>query len=140
MCKRHNPKEAAKRHTMKGFTMPRMNNDLYTLRRQVIDELYRIRRTYRNLPRLVVRIVEPQPGAIACGYAGLSNEYIHISKKWVNSPDLPEIVAHEIVHAVTGFRHDDGCILMSPTIRRDGRTLTTAQIDNALKKYLTPYK
>lgn len=115
-----------------------MSDELYTLRRNVIDEIYRIKKTYRNLPRLMVRIVEPVTGC-ACGYAQLEGGYIHINKNYTNSMDLPEIVAHEIVHAVVGFEHDAKCILMSPTIKRDGKTLTNAQIDEALGKYLQAY-
>jgi hypothetical protein len=126
-----------KRIAKEGFEMPSMTNDLYKLRRVVIDEIYRIKKTYSKLPRLDVRIVNPKEGT-ACGYAWLSSNIIHINSKWVNSPQIPEIVAHEIVHAVVGFMHDEKCPLMSPCCNYNA--LSYEKVDECLEKYLADYK
>jgi hypothetical protein len=126
-----------KQKTAYEFTMPSMNSDLYGLRRLVIDEIYRIKKTYSRLPRIEVRIVNPPDENSACGYAWLNQNIIHISSQWVNNKNLPEIVAHEVVHAVTGFRHDDNCLLMSKYVTNN---LDYQTIDKCLEKYLSEYK
>ena len=126
-----------KRIAKEGFEMPKMTPELYTLRRVVIDEIYRIKNTYTKLPRIDVRIVNPV-GGTHCGYAWLSSNIIHINSKWVGSKQIPEIVAHEIVHAVTGFRHDDKCPLMSPCC--NSNALSHTKVDECLEKYLAEYK
>jgi len=126
-----------KRIANEGFEMPKMTPELYTLRRVVIDEIYRIKNTYTKLPRIDVRIVNPV-GGTHCGYAWLNSNIIHINSKWVGSKQIPEIVAHEIVHAVTGFRHDDNCLLMSPCC--NSIALSHTKVDECLEKYLAEYK
>lgn len=120
-----------------GFEMPKMSPELYTLRRVVIEEIYRIKRTYRNLPRIDVRVVNPV-GGIACGYAWLNSNIIHINSEWIGRKQIAEIVAHEVVHAVTGFIHDDNCPLMSPYVTQ--KALGYDVIDTCLEKYLAEYK
>lgn len=126
-----------KRIAKDGFEMPKMSHDLYTLRRVVIDEIYRIKRTYRNLPRIEVRVVNPKDGT-ACGYAWLNSNIIHINSEWIGRKHIAEIVAHEVVHAVTGFRHDDNCPLMSPHC--NFHAIGHDVIDACLEKYLAEYK
>ncbi len=66
-----------------------------------------------NLPRIEVRIVDR--GCVTwCGYAYLKSNCIFIKEHTCNyKPDaLRHVVLHEIVHAVTGFRHDEACPLM----------------------------
>ena len=127
-----------KRETSFDFTMPKMTNDLYILRRVVIDEIYRIKKTYSKLPRLEVRIVNPPKHTSVLGYAWFSSNIIHISSEYVNNPHMPEIVAHEIVHAVTGFNHDEDCPLMSSCVSH--KAIGHEIIDSCLEKYLSEYK
>ena len=96
----------------------KMNDDVYTLRRKVIDEIYVAKNLLRQhgieLPRLDVRITD-NSGCNALGMARLNQNIIWISKDGLNYyGKLREIVFHEIVHAVTGFEHDTNCVLMCP--------------------------
>lgn len=121
-----------KNTTAYGSKLRRMNDETYTLRRKVIDIIYSLKAEV-ELPRIEVRIVtESQCGA--CGYAYLNEKIVHIIDKWTNSKHLYKIVLHEIVHAVTGFEHDNNCRLMSPYLDKE---LTDAE---ALKIFKTYFK
>lgn len=88
-----------------------------------------------NLPRIEVRIVDGGKDEI-CGYAYLSSNVVHINKKYAKKGDnfLYHLVLHEVVHAVTGFRHDEDCYLMNPIIKSLPRT---AKSEEAFLKYFT---
>jgi hypothetical protein len=101
----------------------KMNDDVYALRRQVIDIIYQAKNVLRSngidLPRLDVRIIEnsaDKPQVL--GVARLKGNIIWIATKSLEKykAHLRDTVYHEIVHAVTGFGHDDNCKLMAPCI------------------------
>lgn len=94
-----------------------MNDDIYKLRRKVIDVIYEAKNKGFKLPRIEVRIVE-NGEANVMGYAYLSENIVHIRKEYtsVEGDTFTHLVLHEIVHAVTGFGHDDDCFLMNPYI------------------------
>ena len=104
---------ALKNRTAFGHKLNRMNSDTYQLRRKVIDILYEIKSKGYNIPRIEVRIVSGGEKNI-CGYAYLSENIVHINETYSNHPMLKHTVLHEVVHAVTGFGHDDNCYLMHP--------------------------
>ena len=100
-----------------GHSLKDMNNGTYALRKQVINIIREANDKGFNLPRIEVRIVSGGEN-INCGYAYLSKNIIHIHDKYITSDKafLTHLVLHEIVHAVTGFKHDDKCNLMCPII------------------------
>lgn len=116
----------------------KMNNDTYALRRQVIDIVYQAKNVLRsngiNLPRLDVRIIDTENNN-ALGVARLRGNIIWISTKSLSKfkAHLRDVVYHEIVHAVTGFEHDDSCPLMSPCINL--LPLSDTQANELLVKY-----
>jgi len=114
-----------------------MNDNTYKMRRQVIDMLYEIKREVENFPRIEVRIGEARNHNVL-GVAQLKDKKIWITKRAVDMSEdaLRNIVYHEVVHAVTGFGHDDKCPLMKPTL--DGYLLNKNQCMEYLKKYLKP--
>lgn len=100
-----------KNKTAFNHQLNKMNDKTYQLRRKVVDILYEIKRRGYKIPRIEVRIVSGGDSN-NCGYAYLSQNIIHINEKYVNHPMLIDIVLHEVVHAVTGFEHDENCYLM----------------------------
>jgi len=112
-----------KNQTIKGAKLRRMNDETYTLRRKAIEIIYELKAELRSidktLPRVEVRIVDTEPSVTACAYAYLGQNIVHIATKWAKHGTAAEfyhIVLHEIVHAVTGFRHDNNCYLMHPNL------------------------
>jgi len=112
-----------KNQTIKGAKLRRMNDETYTLRRKAIEIIYELKAELRSidktLPRVEVRIVDTEPSVTACAYAYLGQNIVHIATKWAKHGTAAEfyhIVLHEIVHAVTGFRHDKNCYLMHPNL------------------------
>lgn len=117
----------------------KMNNDVYALRRQVIDIIYQAKNVLRSngieLPRLDVRIMEAYPDKKALGAARLRGNIIWICTKSLSTykAHLRDTVYHEIVHAATGFGHDDNCPLMAPCINMI--PLSDTQANELLVKY-----
>ena len=111
-----------------------MNGSTYKMRRQVIDMLYEIKKEVKNFPRIEVRIGEARNHNVL-GVAKLKDKKIWITKKAVDMSEdaLRNIVYHEVVHAVTGFEHDDKCPLMKPTL--DGYLLNKCFLSSTLFKY-----
>jgi len=113
----------------------KMNDNTYKMRRQVINMIYEVKKVFRTLPRIEVRIGEARDHNVL-GVAQLKDKKIWITKRAVDmSQDaLRNIVYHEIVHAVTGFGHDEKCPLMKSTM--DGYLLNKKQCMKYLKKYI----
>ena len=114
-----------------------MNNEVYKLRHKVVSMLYEIKREVKDFPRIEVRIGEARNHNVL-GVARLKDKKIWITKKAVDMSEdaLRNVVYHEVVHAVTGFEHDDKCPLMKPYM--DGYLLNKKQCMKYLKKYLKP--
>lgn len=95
-----------------------MNDETYALRRLVMDVIYEAKKKLRaegiNLPRIDVRVTEKDAKAV--GWAYLNQNIIYIPMQLFTCKNrnkhFKSVVLHEIVHAVTGFRHDDKCPLM----------------------------
>jgi uncharacterized protein with PhoU and TrkA domain len=113
----------------------KMNDAVYKLRRQVIELIYEAKKEIKDLPRIEVRIGEARNHNVL-GVAKLSKKQIWITKRAVDmSQDaLRNIVFHEIVHAVTGFGHDEKCPLMKSTM--DGYLLNKTECMKYLKGYI----
>jgi len=114
-----------------------MNNEVYKLRHKVVSMLYEIKREVKDFPRIEVRIGEARNHNVL-GVARLKDKKIWITKKAVDMSEdaLRNVVYHEVVHAVTGFEHDDKCPLMKPYM--DEYLLNKKQCMEYLKKYLEP--
>lgn len=118
----------------------KMNDDVYALRTEVMGYIYDAKNLLRangiNLPRVTVRITDNDGDTTrAIGMARLNDDIIWISKDALtkHKSSLREVVYHEIVHAVTGFDHDDKCKLMSPCCNI--KPLTKELADELFLKY-----
>ena len=113
----------------------KMDAEVYKKRRQVIDLVYEIKKEIKSLPRIEVRIGEARDHNVL-GVAQLSDCKIWITDRILKMSEdaLRNVVFHEVVHAVTGFGHDDKCPLMKPTL--DGYLLNKNQCMKYLKKYI----
>lgn len=107
-------KNSLKNTTAYNHKLNTMNNTTYSLRRKVIDIIYEAKKLH-SIPRIEVRIVSGG-NENNCGYAYLGQNIIHINEKFINiNPlQLKHLVLHELIHAITGFNHDDNCVLMNP--------------------------
>jgi len=114
-----------------------MNNETYKLRHKVVTLLYEIKREVKNFPRIEVRIGEARNHNVL-GVAQLKDKKIWITKRAVDMSEdaLRNIVYHEVVHAVTGFGHDEKCPLMKSSL--DGYLLNKNECMKKLKEYLQP--
>ena len=112
-----------------------MNDITYKKRRRVIDLIYEVKKEIKDLPRIEVRIGEARKKNVL-GVAMLKDCKIWITDDAINMGDdaLRNVVFHEIVHAVTGFGHDDKCPLMKPN--HDGYILNKNQCMKYLKSYI----
>ena len=95
-----------------------MNDDVYSLRRKVINMIYEVKNHIKDLPRVEVRIGESRCNK-TLAIANRNNCQVWITKEAIDMGEdaLRNIVYHELVHAVFGFRHDDKCPLMQPTLK-----------------------
>jgi len=131
-------KQRLKNRTRSEFDMRRMDSETYQLRRNVINIIYDIKRMGYDIPRIEVRIVQKREETNIMGYAYLNQNIVHIDQYWAgaNKNRLVHLVLHEIVHAVTGFRHDDDCYLMNPIIpKKPDLELTWKAFDYYMKGY-----
>ena len=111
-----------------------MNDNTYSLRRKVINLIYEIKNSGVSLPRIEVRIGEARKKNLL-GVAILKDCKIWITDDAINMGDdaLRNVVFHEIVHAVTGFGHDEKCPLMCSTL---GKMLSKEDCLAKLKQYI----
>ena len=93
----------------------RMNNQVYQLKRDVINIIYDLKR-YVNLPRITVRITDNQDNLL--GRARMNDNVIWIPENTFNSKYLYQVVLHEILHAVYGIEHNEKCELMSAYVTK----------------------
>ena len=111
-----------------------MNKNTYALRRKVINLIYEVKNSGVALPRIEVRIGEARKKNLL-GVAILKDCKIWITDDAINMGDdaLRNVVFHEIVHAVTGFGHDEKCPLMMSTL---GKILNQKDCLRILKQYI----
>lgn len=119
---------------IKEFTNYKMDNRVYQLRRKVIDMIYEVKNEIKSLPRIDVRIGEHKCNRIL-GVAALKQCIVWITEDAINQGEdrLRNTVYHEIVHAVTGFGHDESCPLMES---KANHVLNKQECMQALKKYI----
>ena len=104
-----------RKKTTKNFTNFKMDNEVYKLRRKVMDFIYELKNEGFKLPRIDVRIGTDKDCTIL-GKARLKDNIIWIAKKCVgdsNSNFIRTTVYHELLHAIYGCNHVKGCPIMS---------------------------
>ena len=114
----------------------KMNDAVYKLRRQVINLIYEVKKEIKDLPRIDVRIGEARKKNVL-GVAMLKDYKIWITDDAINMGEdvLRNVVFHEIVHAVTGFEHDEKCPLMQS---KQKTILNKNDCMKKLKEYIKP--
>jgi len=114
----------------------KMNDAVYKLRRQVINLIYEAKKEIKDLPRIEVRIGEARKKNVL-GVAMLKDYKIWITDDAINMGEdvLRNVVFHEIVHAVTGFEHDEKCPLMQS---KQKTILNKNDCMKKLKEYIKP--
>ena len=93
----------------------KMNDEVYKLRRQVIELIYEAKRGGLNLPRISVRIGEQKAKhKNVLGCAKMNGNQMWITKDAIDlgMDTLRNIVFHEIGHAVFNIAHNEKCPLM----------------------------
>tara|TARA_R100001509_G_scaffold115152_1_gene70256 strand:- start:238 stop:660 length:423 start_codon:yes stop_codon:yes gene_type:complete len=112
-----------------------MSPEVYKLRRQVINLIYKAKNAGVNLPRIDVRIGSANKGHDnVLGVGRLSKNQIWITERAISKSQnyLAHVVYHEIGHAVFGLEHDEKCPLMKSII---DKPVTMKQALSILKKY-----
>lgn len=129
-------KNTLKNKTAFNHKLNSMNNETYELRRKVIDIIYEVKKLH-SIPRIEVRIVSGG-NENNCGYAYLGKNIIHINETFVKSNvlQLKHIVLHELVHAITGFKHDESCLLMQPYLPK---VINEKLIEEKFSYYINRY-
>ena len=125
-----------KNKNSKYLTNKKMNNEVYKLRREVMNFIYEAKNLLRDngvsMPRIDVRITENDPEVLGVGR--LKDNIIWITQAGVDCDyDLRALVFHELVHAVTGFGHDSKCYLMCPSMKPGA--MSKAKIHKAFLSY-----
>jgi hypothetical protein len=118
----------------KNFNNYKMDNRVYQLRRKVIDMIYEVKNEIKSLPRIDVRIGEHKCNR-TLAVARLNDNIVWVTEDAINQGEdrLRNTVYHEIVHAVTGFGHDESCPLMES---KANHVLNKQECMQALKKYI----
>jgi len=111
----------------KDFRNFKMNNEVYKIRRQVIDIIYQANKINR-LPRIDVRVGQARHNILGIASMGDCIIWIDVDK---SADKLLQVVLHEICHAVWSIEHDDNCPLMSPV----ARPISDKQAWDCFKKY-----
>jgi predicted metal-dependent hydrolase len=138
-------KLATRLRDTKGANIKDMDSETYKLRREVIDIIYKIKKIIPELPRLQVRVVDTVPhirkeqGWLGFAYTG--QDTIFIDNEFIKNTGnhLEYVVAHEVIHAVTGAIHveakDDIMYYKAP---KDKKSLEW--ILSEVKKWYDRYK
>lgn len=115
----------------------KMNNDVYKIRRKVIDIIYHAKEL-ADLPYILVRITDKHDRII--GQASMKDYIIWIPVDTVegNNNDLQMTVYHELLHTVYKVPHIKGCPLMD-AIKSD-KKLRKIDMDDLFVQYTIKYK
>ena len=112
----------------KNFNNFKMDNEVYKIRRQVIDIIYQAKKI-TDLPRIDVRVGEARHNILGLASMGDCKIWIDVSK---SNKNLLQVVLHEICHAVWSIEHDKNCPLMSHT----AKTISDKTAWNCFRKYI----
>jgi hypothetical protein len=89
----------------------KMDSDVYSLRRRVMDVLYKLKGMGYMLPRQEVRIVQDCNGVYAYAYLGANVMHFDLIS-YKCRYDFEVIVLHELVHSTFAVGRIEGCPLM----------------------------
>jgi len=95
--------------TNRKIQSKRMSDEVYKMRREIIDIIYRVKKLVPNMPRISVRVADNDDEVLGC--ASMRGYEMWITER--STSDLA-VVLHEILHAWKGIEHDDNCKLMHP--------------------------
>ena len=95
--------------TNRKIQSKRMSDEVYKMRREIIDIIYRVKKLVPNMPRISVRVADNDDEVLGC--ATMRGREMWITER--STSDLA-VVLHEILHAWKGIDHDDNCKLMHP--------------------------
>jgi hypothetical protein len=95
--------------TNRKIQSKRMSDEVYKMRREIIDIIYRVKKLVPNMPRISVRVADNDDEVLGC--ATMRGQEMWITER--STSDLA-VVLHEILHAWKGIEHDDNCKLMHP--------------------------
>lgn len=96
----------------------KMDNEVYNLRREVINVLYEIKKLHPEIPRINVRITENHSGKLknVLGTAMADGtKVLWIPKNTISMPPLKkrQVILHEFIHTVCKKHgHNEDCFLM----------------------------
>jgi len=106
-------KSKKSRFTTSKLKNLKMDDDVYKLRRKVMDLIYEARTLAPDIPRITVRITEDAGKTL--GVARMKGNIIWITKSAIRHPNLRTVVFHEICHGIGGIKHQKGG-LMNPSL------------------------
>ena len=103
-----------KNKTTKNFINFKMTDEVYKLRKKVINVLYDLKNNGFNIPRIDVRIGQHKNCQVL-GVARLNNNIIWITEKAIDKKEneFYHTVLHELLHTIYGCEHDEKCHIMS---------------------------
>jgi len=118
----------------------KMNDEVYTMRREVMNYIYDAKNLLRangvQMPRIEVRITDnsgERGQAAGMGRMGCNIVWISTMCLRKYSKHVRQVTFHEILHAVLATQHDDNCPLMKPFF--DMKPLSDAEVDKHFLKY-----
>ena len=95
----------------------KMNQDVYAMRRNVMEFVYEARDVSPiELPRIDVRVTKNHPATLGSGRIKGNVIWVTENVASKKSYDLRAITFHEILHTVCGVPHDESCPLMKSKI------------------------
>jgi len=127
----------------------KMNDEVYALKRAVMNIIYEVKSEIPNLPRITVRITENHQGekAHVVGTGTMDKRVViwfpeQLVKKYkkLNYLRFRAIVLHEIGHAAFKLKHDEKCVIMAPVLKRTPSEIEQAQFIQKLKKLSSKFK
>ena len=99
----------------------KMNDEVYAMRREVMNYIYEAKNILRakgiEMPRIDLRITDntgKRGEAAGMGRMGCNIVWISTMCLRKYSKHVRQVTFHEILHAVKGTEHDDKCPLMKP--------------------------
>ena len=92
----------------------KMDDNIYSLRRQVLSVIYEAKQKGYVLPRVEVRIISPDSEVCAYAYMGKNIVHVNLSyfSKRYNKGLFTQIILHELVHAIFNIGEVPNCKLM----------------------------
>ena len=102
-----------KNKTTKNFVNFKMTDEVYKLRKKVINVLYDLKNNGFNIPRIDVRIGQHKNCQVL-GVAKLNNNIIFITENAIDKKEneFYHTVLHELIHTIYGCEHDSKCHIM----------------------------